>query len=79
MSFLLAKKYDLPSILQELGHVAEGVYSVRAVHQLVLKLAVEMPICEAVYRILYEQVDAASAVEELLNRVADTEFPDADI
>ena len=79
VGLLLAKKYDLPSILQELGHVAEGVYSVRAVHQLVLKLAVEMPICEAVYRILYEQVDAASAVEELLNRVADTEFPDADI
>ena len=79
VGLLLAKKYDLPSILQELGHVAEGVYSVRAVHQLVLKLAVEMPICEAVYRILYEQVDAASAVEALLNRVADTEFPDADI
>ena len=79
VGLLLAKKYDLPSILQELGHVAEGVYSVRAVHQLVLKLAVKLPICEAVYRILYEQVDAASAVEELLNRVADTEFPDADI
>lgn len=79
VGLLLAKKYDLPSILKELGHVAEGVYSVRAVHQLVLKLAVEMPICEAVYRILYEQVDAASAVEDLLNRVADTEFPGADI
>ena len=44
-------------------------------HQLVQKLGVEMPICEAVYRILYEQVEAASAVEELLNRVPDIEFP----
>jgi glycerol-3-phosphate dehydrogenase (NAD(P)+) len=75
VGLLLAQKYDLPSILKELGHVAEGVYSVRAVHQLVQQLGVDMPICEAVYRILYEQVDAASAVEGLLNRVPDTEFP----
>jgi glycerol-3-phosphate dehydrogenase (NAD(P)+) len=74
VGLLLAQKYDLPRILRELGHVAEGVYSVRAVHQLVKRLGVEMPICEAVYRILYEQVDAASVVEELLNRVPDTEF-----
>lgn len=75
VGLLLAQHYDLPSILRELGHVAEGVYTVRAVHQLVQKLGVDMPICEAVYRILYEQVEAASAVEELLNRVPDAEFP----
>jgi glycerol-3-phosphate dehydrogenase (NAD(P)+) len=77
VGLLLAKKYDLPSILKELGHVAEGVYTVRAVHQLVQQLCVDMPICEAVYRILYEGVDAASAVEELLSRVPDIEFPGA--
>lgn len=75
VGLLLAQKYDLPAILKKLGHVAEGVYSARAVHQLVQKLGVEMPICEAVYRILYEQVEAASAVEALLNRVPDSEFP----
>ena len=75
VGLLLAQKYDLPHILRELGHVAEGVYSVRAVHQLVRQLGVDMPICEAVYRILYEQVEAASAVEELLNRIPDIEFP----
>lgn len=75
VGLLLAQQHALPFILRELGHVAEGVYSVRAVHQLVQKLGVDMPICEAVYRILYEGVEAASAVEELLNRVPDTEFP----
>ncbi len=74
VGLLLAQKYDLPSILKKLGHVAEGVYTVKAVHQLVQKLGVEMPICEAVYRILYEQVDAARVVEELLGRIPDTEF-----
>ena len=75
VGLLLAQQHALPYILRELGHVAEGVYSVRAVHQLVQRLGIEMPICEAVYRILYEQVEAASAVEELLNRVPDSEFP----
>ena len=75
VGLLLAQKYDLPAILKKLGHVAEGVYTVRAVHQLVQNLGVDMPICEAVYRILYEQADAARVVEELLSRVPDTEFP----
>jgi glycerol-3-phosphate dehydrogenase (NAD(P)+) len=75
VGLLLAQKYDLPSILKKLGHVAEGVYTVRAVHQLVQNLGVDMPICEAVYRILYEQADAAKIVEGLLNRVPDAEFP----
>lgn len=74
VGMLLAKKLTLPHILRELGHVAEGVYTVRAVHQLVRQLGVDMPICEAVYRILYEQADAAQVVEELLSRVPDAEF-----
>ncbi len=69
VGLLLAQQRALPYILRELGHVAEGVYTVSAVHKLVQRLGVDMPICEAVYRVLYEQVDAASAVEELLNRV----------
>lgn len=77
VGLLLAQQHALPFILRELGHVAEGVYSVRAVHQLVQRLGVNMPICEAVYRILYEGVEAASAVEDLLNRVPDAEFPGA--
>lgn len=75
VGLMLAKQHALPFILRELGHVAEGVYSVRAVHRLVQKLGVDMPICEAVYRILYEGVEAASAVEDLLNRIPDAEFP----
>lgn len=79
VGLLLAKQHALPYILRELGHVAEGVYSVQAVHKLVQTLGVDMPICVAVYRILYEQVEAASAVEALLSRVPDTEFPGADL
>lgn len=74
VGMLLAQQQALPDILRQLGHVAEGVYTVREVHQLALRLGVDMPICAAVYRVLYEQVAAASAVEELLSRVPNNEF-----
>lgn len=74
VGMLLAQQQALPDILRQLGHVAEGVYTVRAVHRLAQRLGVDMPICAAVYRVLYEQVPAASAVEELLNRAPNSEF-----
>ncbi len=74
VGLLLAQQHDLPEILRRLGHVAEGVYTVREVHQLAQKLGVAMPICEAVYRILYEHKPAAEMVTELLNRAPNLEF-----
>lgn len=74
VGMMLAQQQSLPEILSQLGHVAEGVYTVREVHQLAQRLGVDMPICAAVYRVLYEQVAAASAVEDLLNRVPNSEF-----
>lgn len=71
---LLAQGQALPDILRQLGHVAEGVYTVREVHQLAQRLGVDMPICAAVYRVLYEQVPAESAVEALLSRQPNAEF-----
>jgi len=74
VGMMLAQQQALPDILRELGHVAEGVYTVREVYRLAQRLGVDMPICAAVYRVLYEQVAAASAVEDLLNRVPNSEF-----
>lgn len=74
VGLLLAQHCDLQEILQRLGHVAEGVYSVREVHRLAQRLGVAMPICHAVYRILYEHVSAAKMVSELLNRAPGVEF-----
>ena len=76
VGLLLAQQHDLPEILRRLGHVAEGVYTVREVHRLAQLLGVAMPICEAVYRILYEQVPAAEMVAALLSRTPQSEFGD---
>jgi len=74
VGLLLVQQYDLPEILNRLGHVAEGVYTAREVYRLAQRLDVAMPICEAVYRVLYENIPVAEAVAELLNRAPNLEF-----
>ena len=74
VGMLLVQQLDLPEILRRLGHVAEGVYTVREVHHLAQRLGVAMPISEAVYRILYEHIPVAEVVADLLNRAPNLEF-----
>ncbi len=76
VGLLLARKQGLQEILQQLGHVAEGVYTVREVHQLAQRLGVAMPISEAVYRVLYEHIPAAEVIVDLLSRAPNMEFGD---
>jgi glycerol-3-phosphate dehydrogenase (NAD(P)+) len=64
----LGKGRMLEEIQRELGQVAEGVVNARSVHLLSAKVGVEMPICEAVHRILYEDEDPRAAVGALLAR-----------
>ena len=73
VGLLLAQQHTLPEILHRLGHVAEGVYTVREVHQMAQRLGVDMPICEAVYRVVYEQVPVSEVLAELLNRTPSSE------
>jgi glycerol-3-phosphate dehydrogenase (NAD(P)+) len=74
VGLLLAQHHDLPEILRRLGHVAEGVYTVREVHQLAQRLDVAMPICEGVYRVIYEHVPVADVIADLLSRAPTQEF-----
>lgn len=70
----LARGQALEAILDELGHVAEGVTTAREVAALAGELGVEMPITRAVCQILFEGLPAAQAVEALLNREIKAEF-----
>jgi len=70
----LAKGQPLAAILSELGHVAEGVAAARDVRALCGALGVDMPICDVVYRVLYENLPPRRAVEALLAREPGAEF-----
>ncbi len=70
----LGKGRKLEEILGEMKMVAEGVKNARSTHDLAKRLEVDLPICEAVYRVLYEGVAPRDAVVDLLNREAKAEF-----
>lgn len=58
-SFVRGEKYEL---------LAEGYYTADAIHRLAERHGVDMPICEAVYSILYRGVDHRAALDELFSR-----------
>ena len=58
----------LEEIQAELGQVAEGVLNAKSVHRMSAELGVEMPISEAVYRLLYEGLSAQDVLRSLTDR-----------
>jgi glycerol-3-phosphate dehydrogenase (NAD(P)+) len=66
----LAQGQPLALILSELGHVAEGVYSAGMVLQRAQALGVDMPITEAVVRVIDGRLTASQALEALMGRDA---------
>jgi len=64
----LAQGAALQKILEELGHVAEGVYTAREVVKLARAKGVEMPVTEAVNAVLEGKLAPKAAVEQLLSR-----------
>jgi glycerol-3-phosphate dehydrogenase (NAD(P)+) len=68
VGFGLGKGRKLDEIQRGLGQVAEGVVNAKSVHLLAARLGVEMPICEAVHRILHGGEDPRAAVRALMAR-----------
>ena len=56
------------------GALAEGYYTARAMVDLGEKYGVDLPICTAVYRILYENADCKQVLTELMARTLKSEF-----
>ncbi len=64
----------LDEVLVALGHVAEGVRTARSTYHLAQRLGVELPICNEVYRVLYENKPPLQAVQDVLTRPLKKEF-----
>jgi glycerol-3-phosphate dehydrogenase (NAD(P)+) len=64
----LGQGKKLDQILKDLGEVAEGVNTARSVKDLSLREGVEMPIADAVYRLLFENTDPRDEVIGLMGR-----------
>ncbi len=64
----LGQGETLSQILAGTQMVAEGVNNSRAFHLLAQRLGVEMPLVEAVYHILYEDLSPKAAIKKLMSR-----------
>jgi glycerol-3-phosphate dehydrogenase (NAD(P)+) len=64
----LAQGESTETILARLGHVAEGVYTAEVALRLAARFAVEMPITEAVHRLLRGELRPDQALQQLLAR-----------
>ncbi|MBR6769283.1 MAG: NAD(P)H-dependent glycerol-3-phosphate dehydrogenase [Clostridia bacterium] len=59
---------------EKFSALAEGYYTAEAVHRIAKKNGIDMPICEAVYSVLYENKDAHEAMNSLFARPLKKEF-----
>jgi glycerol-3-phosphate dehydrogenase (NAD(P)+) len=64
----------IKDVLAGMNQVAEGVKTAKSVHELAKKLGLDLPIHEAIYQILYEDLDPGLALRQLASRELKSEF-----
>lgn len=72
---LIGQGKSAQEAMAEVGAVVEGYYAAQSAYELGKAQGVDMPITEAAYKVLYENVDVREAVHKLLtrNRKAESE------
>ena len=70
----LGEGLKLTDILNQMKSVAEGVPTAESAYMLSKKYAIEMPIVEQIYKVLYEDKDPLRAVKDLMERTLKSEF-----
>lgn len=73
---LLGKGNSLDEVVSGMGMVIEGVRTTKAAHQLAMRYDVSMPLTEALYAVLFENVPPKEAVDKLMNRTKKHEIED---
>ena len=68
MGLALAGGKSIEEAQQEIQQVVEGVLAAKAVKQVADRMSVEMPICQQIYRILYDGAPPREAVGALMGR-----------
>jgi glycerol-3-phosphate dehydrogenase (NAD(P)+) len=67
---MIGKGYTVTSAQLEMNMIAEGYYAVNCLHQVNKQYKVNMPICDAVYAILYEKRAPALEMKHLAEHLS---------
>ena len=71
----IGKGEKLSDILASMEMVAEGVETTRSIHDIAQKNKIDMPLCEQIYQVLFEDVSPRQAILELMGRELVDEHP----
>ena len=72
----IGKGEKLEEILSNMEMVAEGVETTRSIHELIKQNNIEMPICEQIYKVLFEDLSPRQAILALMGRELVDEHPE---
>lgn len=67
---MIGRGYSVRSAQFEMNMVAEGYYAAKGVIEINKKFNVELPICDAVYRVLYEKIAPSVEMKILSDRLS---------
>lgn len=73
MGMALGQGHTVERALQDINQVVEGVQTAREIYELAKSHAVEMPIVEQVYAVIYENIAPRAGVQLLLERAQKAE------
>ena len=73
---LLGQGKSLDEVISGMGMVIEGVRTTKAAHQLSERYEVSMPLTEALYSVLFNNVPPKEAVDQLMSRMKKQEIED---
>lgn len=71
---LIGQGLSVQKAMEQVGAVVEGYYAAGSVWQLSRRACVDMPICQQAYAVLYEDMDPAETVHNLMCREKRREF-----
>lgn len=74
LGLALGKGKDFETAVKEIGQAVEGAKTSHSIGMLAKNAGVEMPICEAVHKVIYAGLSPKQAVKELLSRQLKSEF-----
>jgi glycerol-3-phosphate dehydrogenase (NAD(P)+) len=74
VGFRIGQGEKLNDIIESMNMVAEGVKTTKSVHGLAQQMGIEMPITNAVYSILFEDMNPREALNQLMTRLPKDEI-----